>query len=267
MYYLHPTDAELRKLAGIPHPKPKPKPKEGDNKRGKHKRKRAEEPVEDKTFTVPRNIELQVSFWFIWGFLWKYFWNFFILQLETAKIFPKDVLQLKFFTEFVWLVDYSVFVLVVYIITEVGYYLEIFKITKLNQLFLIRSTVEFSLKEIKKLTLVCCGAFYLLDLPCNYSWFSANFWLSLLTFFDLFTRKSLCSVTSLYFWNTEAAAERSLVLVGGSFCFVLALGLLLIDESNLEIGLDAAYSAFNASASEFLEQQTMDSEYNISYIR
>lgn len=267
MYYLHPTDAELRKLAGIPQPKPKPKPKEGDNKRGKHKRKRAEEPVEDKTFTVPRNIELQVSFWFIWGFLWKYFWNFFILQLETAKIFPKDVLQLKFFTEFVWLVDYSVFVLVVYIITEVGYYLEIFKITKLNQLFLIRSTVEFSLKEIKKLTLVCCGAFYLLDLHCNYSWFSANFWLSLLTFFVLFTRKSLCSVTSLYFWNTEAAAERSLVLVGGSFCFVLALGLLLIDESNLEIGLDAAYSAFNASASEFLEQQTMDSEYNISYIR
>lgn len=83
--------------------------------------------------------------------------------------------------------------------------------------------------------------------------------------YDLFHRKSLCSVTSLYFWNTEAAAERSLVLVGGSFCFVLALGLLLIDESNLEIGLDAAYSSFNKSASVFLERQSMDSEYNILY--
>jgi len=60
VYYLHPTDAELRKLAGLPQPKPKPKPKEGDNKRGKHKRKWAEEPVEDKTFTVPRNLDLQV---------------------------------------------------------------------------------------------------------------------------------------------------------------------------------------------------------------
>nr|SVE85428.1 EOG090X04CK [Daphnia pulicaria] len=197
VYYLHPTDAELRKLAGLPQPKPKPKPKEGDNKRGKHKRKWAEEPVEDKTFTVPRNLDL---------------------QLETAKIFPKDVLQLKFFTEFVWLVDYSVFVLVVYLITE-----------------------------------VYCGVFPKGNQEVNLS----MLWCLLLIGFAL---KSLCSVTSLYFWNTEAAAERSLVLVGGSFCFVLALGLLLIDESNLEIGLDAAYSSFNKSASVFLERQSMDSE-------
>nr|SVE76939.1 EOG090X04CK [Daphnia lumholtzi]SVE78164.1 EOG090X04CK [Daphnia lumholtzi] len=196
VYYLHPTDAELRKLAGIPQPKPKPKPKEGENKRGKNKRK-WEEPVEDKTFTVPRNLEL---------------------QLETAKIFPKDVLQLKFFTEFVWLVDYSVFVLVVYFITE-----------------------------------VYCGIYPKGNQEVNLS----MLWCLLLVGFAL---KSLCSVTSLYFWNNEAAAERSLVLVGGSFCFVLALGLLLIDESNLEIGLDAAYSAFNRSASVFLEQQTMDSD-------
>ena len=77
-----------------------------------------------------------------------------------------------------------------------------------------------------------------------------------------FIRKSLCNVTGLYFWNAEAAAERSLVLVGGSFCFVLALALLLIDESNLEIGLDAAYSAFNQSAAVFLERQSLDSEYD-----
>lgn len=33
-----------------------------------------------------------------------------------------DVIQLKFFTEFVWLVDYTIFVLFVYIITEVSAY-------------------------------------------------------------------------------------------------------------------------------------------------
>ena len=73
-------------------------------------------------------------------------------------------------------------------------------------------------------------------------------------------RKSLCSVTGLYFWNDDAAAERSMVLVGGGFCFLLALVLLLIDESNLELGLDAAYSSFNQTASLFLEQQAIPSE-------
>lgn len=60
VYYLHPTDFELRKLAGIPQPKPKPKPKESENKRGKHRRK-WEEPAEEenKTFNVPKNLDLQ----------------------------------------------------------------------------------------------------------------------------------------------------------------------------------------------------------------
>ena len=49
-------------------------------------------------------------------------------------------------------------------------------------------------------------------------------------------------------------------MVGGSSCFVLALALLLIDESNLEIGLEAAYSSFNETASAFLENQTLSSE-------
>nr|CAG4641610.1 EOG090X04CK [Eurycercus lamellatus] len=196
VYYLHPTDSELRKLAGIPQPKPKPKPKEGEHKRGKHKRK-WEEPQDDKTFTVPRNLDV---------------------QLETARIMPIDVHQLKFFTEFVWLVDYSVFVLFVYFVTEVYCGL------------MPRGTQEVNLSML---------------------------WCLLLIGFAL---KSLCSVTGMYFWNAEAAAERSLVLVGGSFCFVLALALLLIDESNLEIGLDAAYTAFNQSAAVFLEHQTLDSE-------
>nr|CAG4646965.1 EOG090X04CK [Megafenestra aurita]SVE92323.1 EOG090X04CK [Megafenestra aurita] len=196
VYYLHPTDFELRKLAGIPQPKPKAKPKEGEKKRGKNKRK-WEEPVEEKTFNIPRNLDF---------------------QLETAKVLPRDVLPLKFFTEFIWLVDYSVFVMIVYIITEIYYAL------------MPKASQEVNLSMI---------------------------WCLLLVGFAL---KSLFSVTGLYFRSTEAGAERSMVLVGGSFFFVLALGLLLIDESNLEIGLDAAYSAFNQSASVFLEHQALDSE-------
>nr|CAG4634721.1 EOG090X04CK [Alona affinis] len=143
VYYLHPSDAELRKLAGLPQPKPKSKPNkpEGEHHKRSKNRRKWEEPKEDNTFTVPRNLDIQVS----------------------HKLFPV-------------------------------------------------------------------------------------------------IRKSLCSVTGMYFWNAEAAAERSLVLVGGSFCFVLALLLLLIDESNLEIGLDAAYTAFNQSAAVFLEHQTLNSE-------
>lgn len=60
VYYRYPTDMELRKLAGLPIPKAKPKPKEGEHKRGKLKKKR-EEPVEDKTFNVPKNIDIQVT--------------------------------------------------------------------------------------------------------------------------------------------------------------------------------------------------------------
>jgi len=131
---------------------------------------------------------------------------------------PYDVLQLKFYSEFQWLVDYSVFVLFVYTVTEV--YIA----------YIPKGSQEVNLSML---------------------------WCLLLISFSL---KSLCSVTGLYFWNADAAAERSLVLVGGSICFVLALALLLIDESNLEIGLETAYSSFNESAYIFLEKQTLVSD-------
>ena len=67
-------------------------------------------------------------------------------------------------------------------------------------------------------------------------------------------------MTGLYFWNNESSAERSLVLVGGSFSFVLALLLLIVDERNLEVGLEAAYESFNRSASVFLEHSPVETE-------
>ena len=59
VYYLHPSDDELRKIAGIPIPKPKPKPKEETHRRGKNRRK-WEEPEDDKTFTISRSLDVQV---------------------------------------------------------------------------------------------------------------------------------------------------------------------------------------------------------------
>nr|CAG4640778.1 EOG090X04CK [Eulimnadia texana] len=185
VYYLHPSDEELRTLAGIGPAKEK----------GKNRKNKSEN--EDKTFMVPRNLEI---------------------QLETSKIFPIDVVQLKFYSEFQWVMDYAVFTLAVYLITEVYYWL------------MPKADTEVNLSML---------------------------WCALLISFTL---KSLCSITGLYFRSPEAAAERSLVLVGGSSCFVLALALLLVNESNLELGLNAAYSAFNNSATVFLESSSLSSE-------
>ena len=57
VHYLHPSDYDLRKLAGFP--QPKPKPAESSNK-SKSKRKKNKE-KDDKTFTVPRSLDVQVS--------------------------------------------------------------------------------------------------------------------------------------------------------------------------------------------------------------
>nr|CAG4651740.1 EOG090X04CK [Triops cancriformis] len=83
------------------------------------------------------------------------------------------------------------------------------------------------------------------------------FWCMLLLGFSV---KLLFSIAGLYFKSTEAAAERSVVIVSGFAFFVLALGLLIISEENLELGLDKAYSKFNESASVFLEINSLDSE-------
>lgn len=66
VYFRYPTDLELRKLAGLPIPKPKAKPVENEHKKGKRKKK-WEEPADDKTFNVPRNLDIQVIALFFLG--------------------------------------------------------------------------------------------------------------------------------------------------------------------------------------------------------
>ncbi|XP_022099841.1 transmembrane protein 161B-like isoform X2 [Acanthaster planci] len=92
--YMYPKDEELRKLAGI------------TVGRGRHRKNRSEhsrrinllENSEDKSFSVPKNIDL---------------------ELRTRIIEPLHVAVLRFFSEYRWLVDFSALALIVYVLTEV----------------------------------------------------------------------------------------------------------------------------------------------------
>ncbi|XP_034025982.1 transmembrane protein 161B isoform X2 [Thalassophryne amazonica] len=86
-WYQHPTEDELRSLAG----KQKGQKKK-DRKYNGH--------IENKPLTVPKDIEL---------------------QLETKCITEVDTLALYYFPEFQWLVDFTVAATVVYLITELYY--------------------------------------------------------------------------------------------------------------------------------------------------
>lgn len=86
--YLYPTDAELRQLANIP--KDKQKNRNGSKQQMNGNTK--------ETFHVPRNLDI---------------------QLETAKVSRLDVVHLRYYSECQWLLDFSVYAAIVYILTEV----------------------------------------------------------------------------------------------------------------------------------------------------
>lgn len=83
---MYPTDQELKTLAGIPKEKPK---------KGKH----TENGQIGDVFHIPRNLDI---------------------TLEKAEITKFDVVHLKFYNEYQWLLDFSIYATAVYIITEVG---------------------------------------------------------------------------------------------------------------------------------------------------
>lgn len=90
MRYLHPTDEELKSLAGVP----KEKGGKGKDKRNGHAHKSS-------TFHIPRNLDI---------------------QLETINITHYDVLHLRYFTEYQWLIDFSLYAATVYFISEVYHF-------------------------------------------------------------------------------------------------------------------------------------------------
>lgn len=92
--YLHPTDEDLKQLAGITKLGEKGKGRRHDYK------KMMNNPKHEESFTVPRNIPL---------------------QLDTAKVEAFELVPLQFYTEYQWLMDFSLCAVIVYILTEIYY--------------------------------------------------------------------------------------------------------------------------------------------------
>ncbi|CAL8296780.1 transmembrane protein 161B [Gadus morhua] len=88
-WYQHPTEDELRSLAGKQQKGQKKKERKGYNGH-----------IDNKPLSIPKDIDL---------------------QLETKYITEVDTLALHYFPEFQWLVDFTVAATVVYLITELYY--------------------------------------------------------------------------------------------------------------------------------------------------
>lgn len=100
--YLHPTDDELRSKIGLSN--------RGDRGhgggKGSHKNRyhltNGQHQTQTRSFHVPCSIEI---------------------DLQTVPVVSGDVIHLKFFAEYQWLVDFSVYTAIVYTISEVNIYL------------------------------------------------------------------------------------------------------------------------------------------------
>lgn len=185
--YLHPTDDELKTLSGVP--KEKSKGKKGD-KGGKNGN------IDTSgTFHVPRNLEV---------------------TLDTAPITQFDVVHLRYFTEYQWLVDFSLYAVIVYLISEIYHFF-------------------FPLKEEINLSML---------------------WCFLVVFFAF---KLLVGLTVQYFRSDESIGERSTCIVSSLVYLLIAMMILIVPESKLEVGLNQAYQSFNESASAFLRSQGLQS--------
>ena len=92
--YMHPSDEELRSLALIP--------RDRNRKKGSRREDRltgkSGHTLENGVFNVPRNLDL---------------------QLDTTKVTTTEVIQLRYYTEYQWLVDFAFHAMLVYIMTEV----------------------------------------------------------------------------------------------------------------------------------------------------
>lgn len=193
--YLYPTNDELRSLAGVPKEKSKTK---RNNKEKKYERNGGGDAFSHtkETFHVPKNINL---------------------ELQSAKITQLDVVHLRYYSEYQWLLDYSLYSLVVYTLTELY-------------------TTFIPLDHEINLSMLWC-----LVVQC-------------------FTLKILFSLTLEYFKGEESVGERSTVIVTGFAYLVIAMMMLIVDETKLETGVHSAYASFNRSAATFLSNQGLNSE-------
>lgn len=116
--YLHPTDDELRSLAGITKEKQKGKNHYKDK---------------GQSFHVPRSIDV---------------------ELEAAKVSRLDVIHLRYYTEYAWLVDFSLYAGIVYVVSEVfHYYFPLKNEVNLSMVWCLL-VVFFSFKLLASLTVL-----------------------------------------------------------------------------------------------------------------
>ena len=93
--YMHPSDEELKSLAMIPRDRNRKKGSRRDERIGG----RNGHASEDGVFKVPRNLDV---------------------QLDTTKVTMTEIMQLRYYSEYQWLVDFAFHTLLVYVLTEVS---------------------------------------------------------------------------------------------------------------------------------------------------
>ena len=94
--YLHPSDDQLRVHA------PAPKIDKKEKKKQRHQGKDAAAAASNGTFNIPRNTDI---------------------ALETAPVELTDLVQLRYYTEYQWLLDFSLYSMLTYILSELYIFL------------------------------------------------------------------------------------------------------------------------------------------------
>ncbi|KAH8363881.1 hypothetical protein KR084_000223, partial [Drosophila pseudotakahashii] len=123
--YLHPTDDELRSRGGVPKEKP---PKGGRNKQANGSGTGA-----SGQFHIPRSIEV---------------------ELLTSPVLESDVIHLRYFTEYQWLLDFSVYTGIVYVVSELfHFYYPLRQEINLSMVWCLL-VIFFALKLLSSLTVL-----------------------------------------------------------------------------------------------------------------
>ena len=155
------------------------------------------------------------------------------MELDKTPVTFGDLAQLRFYDDYQWLVDFSVYALLVYVVTELYIFL-----------CPARASAEINL------SMVTC----LLAAGCAFK--------SLSTLTGLYFRSGPAPATSDEGSTSSMGGERSLVLMMFSLYLLAAMVALVVDEDFLETGLDRAYESFNTSAAIFLaDNSALDSRW------
>ncbi|XP_066061815.1 transmembrane protein 161A isoform X1 [Chamaea fasciata] len=203
--YKHPTDEELCALAGK-----QPRPK------GRRDR-RTNGVTEDRPLSVPRDIDL---------------------QLDTSPITALDALVLRYFLEYQWFVDFSVYAGAVYAFSE-GYLclLSPARETHLGVLWCLL-TVLFSL---------CLAGEEAVETLRGRRGLSAAFGVSpgVPGFLDgrAKPRRKVFFTVMRHYFSSEEGGERSVCLSFAFLFLLLAMLALLVRDEYLEFGLEAGLAA------------------------